>query len=547
MALQTRTVIRIDAGTLREPVETPQGFLRVDGWVSRPGIYRYVNTVQDEKDGLGKAGSIRSELRPEEEVFRADAMAGYEGLPITLDHPGKMIDLSNVRSLEVGSVTGPAWRDGLRVATSMVIKDKKAIAEVRSRKRSQLSPGYKMRLDAGGGIDPKYGPYDFVQRDITPNHLALVDRARGGSDLQVRMDRADCAVEYRADELTIGMLLTDEVDGHQHTVCVDGDDSAGRTSCAIAVDAVESHYHMWIRNADGSITVAADSGHDHKIKAVASPIDPLSAALASIGAGYDAIMAVSARDDAAPPTTKPVDAKKVSAYNGGRIDSAALMRQGERTKMDKDEQIRSLQAQLAEAESKVEEKAGALAVVSERADRADAEVATCKDTIAELTTRIAAGATAAESVAIKAEAERADKAEGAVAKFEQKFDDAVKSRCGTMLKALRVMGPTFRMDRMDIRDIQAVVVKKLRPSEDVGEKVTAAYIAGRFDSLVEAWDKTARSHIALGENIAAGDVHARNDAAEKGGTAESPDTRRASWRNQAKAPNVSARRAAQEK
>ena len=520
-------VMRVDAGTLRPPTETSQGFLRCDGFVGRAGLYKYVNTVQDEIDGLGKAGSIRTELRPEEEVFRADSLAGFEGAPLTLDHPGQRVTLDNVKRFEVGTVIGSGRREGDRVAATMVIKDKKAIAAVKARKSHRLSPGYRMRLDDGednaaqaAAYRAKYGAFDFIQRDITINHLALVDHARGGDDMQLRMDKADMTFAFeRRDDMDGScdgddlVLLTSSTEGHQHTVCLDTDDSAGSTSYATAEGADSGHSHMWIRNTDGSITIAEDSGHDHTVQAVAAQPDPLAAAVAAIGSALDVIA--------------------TSAEN--RNDSAASMRQGEIT-MNPEEQIRSLKAQIAEIEKTAEERAGALAVATDRADKADARVKTLEDLNAELTTKIAAGATFAESQAIKAEAERADKAEAIIAQHDEKFDNAVMKRASIMNRAQRIMGVGFRMDRMSERDIQAVVVKKLRPAEDIGPKVTEAYIAGRFDSLVEAHDKSARSHTSLAEVIANGDQNFRADAADKGGNNETPEMRRNNWRNQARQP-----------
>src|SRR4026207_69959 len=50
--------IRFDIGMLRSPKVTPQGFLKVDGSASRPGVFLYQNPD----------GSERRELRLPEEV-----------------------------------------------------------------------------------------------------------------------------------------------------------------------------------------------------------------------------------------------------------------------------------------------------------------------------------------------------------------------------------------------------------------------------------------------------------------------------------------------
>jgi hypothetical protein len=174
-------VIRVDAGTLlRSPTVTPQGFLRVDGYVGRTGCYEYIN----------EDGSTRIEYRPPDEVFKMDALASFEGAPLTDGHPMSPVTPDNVKHVEVGTVTSAARRDGEHVAAAMVVKDPKVIRKVKSGKQ-QLSPGYALDLDMTPGIAPDGTRYDAVQRNIEVNHLAIVDRARGGDSVRMRMDSAD--------------------------------------------------------------------------------------------------------------------------------------------------------------------------------------------------------------------------------------------------------------------------------------------------------------------------------------------------------------------
>lgn len=192
----SKTVYRQDRGghgALRSPVTTPQGFLRAQGHAARTGIYEYRRAD----------GSIQRELRPREEVMHPDSLASYASAPVTLEHPAdEEVNAENVRRHEVGHVEGPARADGDAVTTDTLIKDAKAIKAVKAGKQ-ELSPGYKIRLDETSGFAPEYaypgnptGRYDAVQRDIRVNHLAIVDRARGGSAMRLRMDAAE--VELRS-------------------------------------------------------------------------------------------------------------------------------------------------------------------------------------------------------------------------------------------------------------------------------------------------------------------------------------------------------------
>lgn len=566
-------VLRIDAGTLRPPVRTSQGFLRVDGLVARSGIYEYVNTKEDEADGLGKVGDVRYELRPESEVYRADVLAQYDGAPITVMHPKKMLDPKNVRAFEVGHVSGPGRRDGDRVGISMMIKDAKAIDRVDRRELVQLSPGYKCKLEEKAGFAPEYasrtnprGYYNFIQRDITVNHIALVDRARGGEDLQIRMDAADmrCSVErgdcgcasscgcdapspYELAEgiveqaLGIGKVYTDSVDGHQHII----DGTSGRTSYATSVGSDAGHDHAFVQNRDGSYLVLDNAGHSHALMREApAEIVELDAVRVDDG---DTEQAVAVAAVAEMPPVEKTDGEDSAGASSQRLDGMgpqvrpvpAEKRAGAGTIMETEEQIRSLKAQLAESEKLAKERMDALDEHQARADRAEARATTLEQQARELETRLAAGASALETDAIREQAERADRAETVVRDNEARFDAAVRERTATIRRALVVMGDEFNPDRMSSREIQSIVVKRLDSGADISLKVTDAYIAGRFDSLVELHQKTARSLSRAGGILGA----TRNDRADTTTTTRSDgrEARASSWRNQWKQPLPSSR------
>jgi hypothetical protein len=179
-------VLRIDAGSLRKPTRTPHGFLRVDGIASRIGVFEYLNND----------GSTRRELRLPEEVFRADALAGFEGAPLTDGHPPEMVRADNVKRYEVGTVTGPARRDGESVIASMVVKDPAMIAKL-ERGDTGLSVGYAIDFDESPGVHPQYGRYDGIQRNLVINHLAVGVVPRAGNSARVRMDGASVQLESK--------------------------------------------------------------------------------------------------------------------------------------------------------------------------------------------------------------------------------------------------------------------------------------------------------------------------------------------------------------
>lgn len=475
-----KTVYRLDRATLRRPERTPQGFLRVDGYVGRVGIYEYRNDD----------GSIRRELRPAEEVFAPRALESLDSAPVTLGHPAELVTATNVRSHEVGTVSGSGRKDGEHVAATIVVKDARAIREVEAGKQ-ELSPGYAIELDETPGTDARYayagnphGRYDAVQRNIIVNHLALVDRARGGSTVRLRMDQAE-----RVDG---SGKLTTAVAGHQHLVDLDpqyGSRMSGCTSWAVAEDADSGHEHAWIRNADGSITIAESAGHTHQI--------------------LDGDAAISSPRPARPDAE--IDRSRGSNESG---------------RMDPDEQIRSLMAQLAAAEAKLAPVEDAAKKQQARADALDAKIVTLSQENSDLRSQIAAAATAVETDAIKREKRRADAAEDKIRRFDDGFKAAVAARVALERKAGIVMGPEFRLDDLAERDICATVVKRLDAQADTSAAVTDAFLAGRMESLIELHARNARSQQRVGDLI--------NVEHEK--RADSLDEKRRELRDQWKQP-----------
>jgi hypothetical protein len=103
---------------------------------------------------------------------------------MTLDHPPVLVDANNWKEYARGQTGDEVLRDGDFVRVPLMLLDKAAITDWDAGKR-ELSMGYTMTLDATPGTTPDGQDYDAVQRDLRMNHLALVARARGGSQLKL--------------------------------------------------------------------------------------------------------------------------------------------------------------------------------------------------------------------------------------------------------------------------------------------------------------------------------------------------------------------------
>lgn len=157
--------------------------LIVSAALTRAGIFEYSD---------GKGGAIR-EFRSPDEVFNQDSLDSLKLIPITNKHPKKMVDLDNIKNLQIG-MTGEniGKTDENRVKATLKITDKQSIKDIEDRKTqgraTELSCGYSAEVIMQDGESDE-GKYDAIQKNIRYNHLAIVDVGRAGPT--VRIDKKE--------------------------------------------------------------------------------------------------------------------------------------------------------------------------------------------------------------------------------------------------------------------------------------------------------------------------------------------------------------------
>jgi len=428
-------VARTDIGTLRKPEITAQGFLKVEGYASKAGVFVYHR---------GDGTEVR-ELRPRDEVFSLKALSSYEGAPLTLHHPSEKVTAKNAKRHSIGTVLQPARRDGDHVAVTMMICDADAI-EAAKRGTSQLSSGYTVEIEDKAGIDPEFGRYDCVQRNIEINHQALVDRARAGDTARIRLDRAD-------DGYMIGAaVLTSIVDGHQHSLDMsDTRNGIGSTSWANSEGSESGHSHEWVRNTDGSIAIAVNEGHTHTLLSASDKTDGRSKPTKTKGQGMPPDKSKSNKTDATPNLENILQAAKVElATVRTRADSAEAELAKQQTRADVAEgQVVELRKLLEDAQADRND----VAAAEERA----AQIRVLEDEKKELQEKLDA------------------------ANDPEAMRLAVKAR----VSLERISGPVLNLDSMDDMTDREIMIATL---EKCGRKDLAdepdAKIAGRFSELM---------------------------------------------------------------
>jgi hypothetical protein len=183
-------------------IDTPEGYLRGRAIITSVGVFSYRETD----------GRIINELRLPEEVFSADSLGTFRSLPMTNNHPKELVNAENIKEYQVGftgdavssisippnehsymeGMVGSKYSDGFHIANDLTITDPDTIGDIKSGRKRALSAAYVADLEmADPGAKWCGVPYDFIQRNIRYNHVAVVEKARAGDAARIRLDSAD--------------------------------------------------------------------------------------------------------------------------------------------------------------------------------------------------------------------------------------------------------------------------------------------------------------------------------------------------------------------
>lgn len=156
--------------------ETEEGYIYVDGVASYVGVMKYLN----------EDGSPRNEYVPAATLKKYGRNLLHK--PVTLEHPptsNGLLDSTTVAKYQVGEVVSVNFdEDTEELKVRLLVKDKTAVDEVKSRKTIGLSPGYRVkRKPARPGA-----AWDYEQAERQHNHCALVRNPRAGDGASLRLD-----------------------------------------------------------------------------------------------------------------------------------------------------------------------------------------------------------------------------------------------------------------------------------------------------------------------------------------------------------------------
>jgi len=170
---------RFDRGSLRPVRRLDDGRIRADAYISRTGVFIYVDSK----------GKISREYRPPEEVFSEETLDSFALVPVTDEHPHEKVTSRNASKYTRGSLGETVVRDleNDHVKSALTVFDEILIKKIEGGK-TEISSGYSMEPDHTPGVTPEGERYDLVQRKIRGNHVAVVTAGRAGKTVSIRMD-----------------------------------------------------------------------------------------------------------------------------------------------------------------------------------------------------------------------------------------------------------------------------------------------------------------------------------------------------------------------
>jgi uncharacterized protein len=416
-------VLRLDFAPITGARLTSTGALRIEAALGRTGVLVYQTPA-----------GPRRELRPPDEVFRADSMGTLAGAVVTDLHPPReegWITPSTWRKHAIGFVGDHVRQDGRLLRGTVTVQDEAAIALIRDGKRREISPGYicqRIDVTPGRWDGNDYGPhvtsgepYDCIQRDITYNSVGIGPRGWGrqGSDVALRLDSlsADAAI-LRVDGSMLGAFVTQRMreTGVSFEQLTGGENWASK----LVLDSV----------VDGLI----EQPTDEQLRALSTALD----------VRLDTLIRLIPADK---PKRKGTVMEDTEIHLDGltvKVPQAAAQ-VVQKAIADRDTKLRELTALSSASQAKL-----------------DAADETLKQLKAEL----------ADAPA-KARAE-------------------AKARVELEGKAAKVLGADFKLDGKTDRELREAVVAKLKPKAELAGK-DDAYVAARFDAALDDFDQPSAS------------------------------------------------------
>jgi hypothetical protein len=270
-----------DRATIGQPRKTADGYLVGQVRCARTGCQDY------HARELGLLGDgVVTVYRPESAVFDKASLATYAGKPVTLGHPPEMVTADSWKAYAVGDVGTEIARDGDFVSVPYKVMDAAAVAAIMADAR-EVSMGYTTPVEMVDGVAPCGTKYQAVQTGpIVINHLAIVPKARGGSELRIGDNAGSWGASPVTDADNKGGVMPENL----RKIMVDGLQVEVTDAAAVAIEKLQGK----IADMDAAATEARAKAEAEKA-AQEKELAAKDAAIAALEAGKLTDAAIDAR------------------------------------------------------------------------------------------------------------------------------------------------------------------------------------------------------------------------------------------------------------
>lgn len=165
--------------------------------ITKVGVFPYLGRQISEDCEPNKIYYV---LRPKEELFKKETLDSLKLLPLVDEHTMLGKDFTAPEDKGIDGILGEQVvhdEDTIYTDIKIFSEDMKDLI---SNGKKELSLGYFCSYDKAEGVY-KGQRYDYIQRNIVGNHLALVDKGRMGSDVRVYDKAIEVNKVYCCDSL----------------------------------------------------------------------------------------------------------------------------------------------------------------------------------------------------------------------------------------------------------------------------------------------------------------------------------------------------------
>jgi len=136
----------------------------------------------------GKGGTVRHYNPPA--VLEA-ALTDLQDVPVTFNHPAKMVTTQTYRDVAAGHVVGAAAFTAGHIHATLAIQDAQLLQAIEAHVAREVSMGYSVEYDDTPGVTEAGEVYDVIRTKISWNHIAIVPEGRAGRSVRCMLDSQD--------------------------------------------------------------------------------------------------------------------------------------------------------------------------------------------------------------------------------------------------------------------------------------------------------------------------------------------------------------------